>query len=77
MKNNPNHTYILCRDFNIDIIALIGKLTNQQTTTPQVEDDQWQTFTYNHKPQYIPKYTSMSRQGGHNYTENSLTYVFA
>ena len=67
----PNHTYILCGDFNKDII-LIGRQNDQQTTPPQTEDYLWQSFTTGLKLSYVPKNTTFSRQGGHNYKQNSL-----
>jgi hypothetical protein len=35
--NHPNHTQIVCRDFNRDI-ALIERQNEYTTTPPQVED---------------------------------------
>ena len=41
---HPNHTHILCGDFNRDI-ALIGRQNNNNNTPPQVEDLQRKNFT--------------------------------
>ena len=68
---HPNHTYILCGDFNRDI-ALIGRQNDQQTTPPQTEDHLWRTFTNGLDLSYVPTNTTFSRQGGNNYTQNSL-----
>ena len=68
---HPNHTYILCGDFNRDI-ALIGRQNDQQTTPPQTEDHFWRTFTTGLDLSYVPTNTKFSRQGGNNYTQNSL-----
>ena len=68
---HPNHTYILCGDFNKDI-ALIGRQNDQQITPPQTEDHLWRTFTTGLDLSYIPTNTQFSRQGGNNYTQNSL-----
>jgi len=43
---HPNHTCILCGDFNRDI-ALIGRQNDYHITPPQVEDHLWRTFTTN------------------------------
>ena len=68
---HPNHTYILCGDFNRDI-ALIGRQNDLQTTPPQPEDHMWRSFTTNLDLSYISTNTKCSRQGGQNYTQNSL-----
>ena len=68
---HPNHTYILCGDFNRDI-TLIGRQDDQQTTPPQTEDHNWRAFTTALELSYVPTNTTFSRQGGHNYTQNSL-----
>ena len=68
---HPNHTYILCGDFNRDI-ALIGRQTDQQNTPPQLEDHLWRSFTTGLHLSYVPTNTTFSRQGGNNYTQNSL-----
>ena len=68
---HPNHAFILCGDFNRDI-ALIGRQNDQHITPPQTEDHLWRTFITNIDLQYVPTNTNFSRQGGHNYTQNSL-----
>ena len=67
----PNHTYILCGDFNRDI-ALIGRKNNNTNTPPQEEDIQWKNFTTSLNFEYIPTNTNFSRQDGYNYTSTSL-----
>ena len=68
---HPNHTYILCGDFNCDI-ALIGRQNNNTNTPPQEEDIQWKKFTESLNFEYIPTNANFSRQGGYNYTSSSL-----
>jgi hypothetical protein len=68
---HPNHIYALCGDFNRDI-ALRGRQNNHTTTPPQEEDFQWKNFTTSLHLEYIPTNTSISRQGGYNYTSTSL-----
>ena len=71
INTHPNHTYILCGDFNRDV-ALIGRQNDQQTTPPQPEDYLWHSFITSLELSYIPTNTTFSRQGGHNYTQNSI-----
>ena len=71
ITTNPNHTHILCGDFNRDI-ALTGRLNNHNNTPPQAEDIQWKNFTTTLKLEYIPTNLNISRQGGYNYTSTSL-----
>lgn len=52
INNHPNHTYIMCRDFNKDI-SLIGRQSGQQTTPPRTKDYQWQTFIDSLELEYI------------------------
>ena len=68
---HPNHTHILCGDFNRDI-ALTGRQNNNNNTPPQEEDIQWKNFTTTLNLEYIPTNTNFSRQGGYNYTSTSL-----
>ena len=68
---HPNHTHILCGDFNRDI-ALTGRQNNNNNTPPQEEDIQWKNFTTTLNLEYIPTNTNISRQGGYNYTSTSL-----
>ena len=68
---HPNHTYVLCRDFNRDI-ALIGCQNKQRHSPPQEEDFTWKTYTESLSLTYIPTNTNYSRQGGLNYTHTSL-----
>ena len=68
---HPNHTHILCGDFNRDI-ALIGRQNEQRFTPPQEEDILWNIYAESLSLTYIPTNTSYSRQGGHNYTHTSL-----
>ena len=68
---HPNHAYILCGDFNRDV-ALIGRQNDTQLTPPQDEDHLWRTFTTSLDLTYVHTNTNFSRQGGHNYTQNSL-----
>ena len=68
---HPNHTYILCGDFNRDI-ALIGRQNEQRLTPPQEEDLAWNIYVESLFLTYIPTNTNYSRQGGHNYTHTSL-----
>ena len=58
---HPNHTYILCGDFNKDI-ALIGRQDDQQTIPPQTEDNNWRSFTTGLDLLYVPTNTTFSRQ---------------
>ena len=71
INTHPNHIYILCGDFNRDV-ALIGRQNDQQTTPPQPEDYLWRSFITGLELSYIPTNITFSRQGGHNYTQNSL-----
>jgi hypothetical protein len=71
INSHPNHIYTLCGDFNRDI-ALRGRQSNNVTTPPQEEDYQWKNFTTSLHLEYIPTNTSISRQGGYNYTSTSL-----
>ena len=75
INSHPNHTYILCGDFNRDI-ALIGRQNNLQTTPSQTEDYQWRFFTTGLELSYILTNTIFSRQGGYNYTQNNLINGF-
>ena len=68
---HPNYACIVCRDFDRDI-ALIGRQNDHHITPPQVEDHLWRTFTTSLKLLYILTNTQYSRQGGHNYSQNSL-----
>ena len=68
---HPNHTHILCGDFNRDI-ALIGRHNDLNTTPPQIEDIEWGDFTNSIQLKYIPTNSIYSRQGGQNYTQTSL-----
>jgi hypothetical protein len=68
---HPNHTHILCGDFNRDI-ALTGRQNNNNHTPPQEDDIQWKNFTTTLNLEYIPTNTNFSRQGGYNYTSTSL-----
>jgi len=69
--NHPNHTHILCGDFNRDI-ALIGRQNGYNTTPPQTEDIEWRTFMNNLQFTYIPTNSLYSRQGGQDYNQTSL-----
>jgi len=71
INNNPNHTYILCGDFNRDI-ALIGRQPGNQNTPPQTIDLQWHQFTKNLNFNYVHTDIPYSRQGGYNYNDWSL-----
>ena len=71
IDTHPNHTYILCGDFNRDI-ALIGQQNEQRFTPPQEEDLLWSTYVESLSLTYIPTNTNYSKQGGHNYTHTSL-----
>jgi hypothetical protein len=62
---NPNHTIILCSDFNCDT-ALIGRHHDNEFTLPQDNDKTWKDFTNNFHLTYIPTNTSFIRQGGAN-----------
>ena len=68
---HPNHIHTLCGDFNRDI-ALRGRQNNNTNTPPQEEDFQWKNFTTSLNLEYIQTNTSISRQGGYNYTSTSL-----
>jgi hypothetical protein len=61
----------MCGDFNRDI-ALIGRQNDHQITPPQAEAHIWRAFTTSLELHYVPTNTNFSRQGGHNYTQNSL-----
>ena len=71
INTHPNHIHILCGDFNRDI-ALTGRQNNNSHTPPQEEDLQWKNFTSSLNLEYIPTNTTLSRQGGYNYTSTSL-----
>ena len=58
---HPNHTHILCGDFNGDI-ALTGRQNNNNHTPLQEEDTQWKNFTTTLNLEYIPTNTIFSRQ---------------
>ena len=68
---HPNHTHILCGDFNRDI-ALTGRQNNNNNIPPQEEDIQRKNFTTTLNLEYIPTDINISRQGGYNYTSTSL-----
>jgi hypothetical protein len=68
---HPNHTHILCGDFNRDI-SLNGRQNDLNITPPQTEDTEWRAFTYSIQLSYIPTNSQYSRQGGQNYTKTSL-----
>lgn len=76
INTHPNHTYILCGDLNRDIV-LIGRQNDQQITPPQTEDYLWRLFTTGLELSYVPTNTTFSRQGGRNYTQNSLIDGFS
>ena len=63
----PNHTYILCGDFNRNI-GLIGQQNQHGNTPPNEKDLMWKAYTENIAFTYISTNTNFSRQGGHNYT---------
>ena len=67
----PNHTYILCGDFNRNV-ALIGRQNEHGNTPPNEKDLMWKAYTENIALTYIPTNTNFSRQGSHNYTHTSL-----
>ena len=69
--NHPNHTHVICGDFNRDIV-LIGRQNEYITTPPQAEDIEWRTFMNNMQLAYIPTNSPYSRQGGQNYNQTSL-----
>jgi endonuclease/exonuclease/phosphatase family metal-dependent hydrolase len=71
ITQHPNHTVILCGDFNRDI-ALIGRHHDNEFTPPQEQDRTWRDFTNNLQLTYIAIDTSFTRQGGANYTHTSL-----
>jgi exonuclease III len=68
---HPNHSHILCGDFNRDI-ALIGRQNESNITPPQTEDIEWRTFTDTLNLTYIPTNSTFTRQGGQNYTQTNL-----
>ena len=68
---HPNHTVILCRDFNRNI-ALIGRKKGNTTTVPIQQDVEWKQFIETLHLQYIPTDTNYSYQGSNNYTLTSL-----
>ena len=68
---HPNHSYVLCGDFNIDIV-LIGRQNETSVTTPQTEDKEWRTFIDTQNLTYIPINSTFTRHGGQNYTQTSL-----
>jgi len=67
---HPQHTYILCGDFNRDI-TLIGRHNEFNITPPQTEDIEWHTFTDNLQFTYILTNSPFTRQSGQNYTQTS------
>ena len=71
IDTHPNHTHILCGDFNRDI-ALIGRQYENRITPPQEEDLRWNTYIESLFLAYISTNTNYSRQGGYNYTHTSL-----
>ena len=71
ITSHPNHTYILCGNFNRNI-ALIGRQNDLQITPPQMKDYIWRSFTTSLELSYVPINTTFSRQGGHNYIQNIL-----
>jgi hypothetical protein len=71
ITQHPNHTIILCGDFNRDI-AVLGKYHGNIYTLPQEQDIAWNTFIHSLNATYIPTTTTYTRQGGENYTHTSL-----
>jgi len=71
IMTHPNHTYILCGDFNRDI-ALIRRQKEFNTTPPQVEEIEWRIFTDTLELTYIPTNSPFSKQGSQNYSQTSL-----
>ena len=71
IATHPDHTYVLCGNFNRDI-ALIGRQNEYNHTPPQTEDIEWRTFTDNLQLTYIPTNSPYTRQGGQNYNQTSL-----
>jgi exonuclease III len=70
-----NHNIILAGDFNRDI-ALIGRKQESITHPPNAQDKAWARFTNKLGLKYIPTNTDYSRQGGSNYTSQSLIYGY-
>jgi hypothetical protein len=68
---HPNHTYVICGNFNRDI-ALRGRQNDQQISPPQDKDYQWRSFMDNLDLTYLTTNTTFPRKGGNNYTHNSL-----
>ena len=62
IRAHPNHSHILCGDFNRDI-ALIGRQNESSLTPPQTEDMEWRIFTDNLNSTYIPTNSTFTRQG--------------
>ena len=56
---HPNHTYLLCSDFNRDI-ALIRRQNEHGNTPPNKEDLMSRTYTQNIALTYIPTNTNFS-----------------
>ena len=61
----------MCGNFNRDV-TLFGRQNDHQITPPQAKDRLWRAFTTSLELLYVPTNTTFSRQGGHNYTKNSL-----
>jgi hypothetical protein len=71
ITTHPNHTHIVCGDFNRDI-ALIRRHNDHNITPPQPEDIEWRVFTKTLQLTYIPTNNTYSRQRGLNYTQTNL-----
>jgi hypothetical protein len=67
----PNHTMLLCGNFNRDV-ALIGRHLDGIHNPPNIKDIIWEKFTKRNGFKYIITNTAFSRQGGKNYTATSL-----
>ena len=71
IDTHPNHTLILCGDFNRDI-ALIGRQNERRFIPLQEEDLLWRRYIESLSLTYISTNKNYSRQGRHNYTHTSL-----
>ena len=71
ITSHPNGHFILCRDFNRDIV-LIDCTEDLIIHPPQQTDHQWRHFTQTLGLNYIPINTNYTKQGGLNYTHTSL-----
>ena len=71
----PNHTMLLCGNFNRDV-ALIGRHLDVIHNPLDIKDIIWEKFTKRNGFKYVITNTAFSRQGGKNYIATGLTDGF-